>query len=451
MRFESHFQEQAPPQLRRLIQRLDTKDHQTAIWNAFIESELTGVNDDDCAILPRVLPASYLPVIEKTAREIATFVMRLISLPEREVRAIVPAGPIRDFLLDELEVLRHRPDRLTGSFRFDMAIVGEPTKSNPPKLLEINEIGFDGLARSSFIQKTILSLLPGLNEKVFALDTAANEVKNMMRLGRKIARVQYDSYNWDEEYLLRTGMRLGADLKLVSPSQLRCDVDPEESPFLTKEPFSVRSGRVFIGKDSKPDAVQMSFAFELDDYQHGRKLYKELVRAKTPQYGPFITGLAAAKTILILLNDPALRKRLLGSSKKLEDAILPAFSLKGRIDEVKKHSNYLVIKHTDGFGGQQVFMGAELTRRLKRIRESEHHEWVVQKRTHLNTLQVHGILSRPRRVISDLGVFVQYDWSRGKFDHFKVGGFITRATNKSFKVNVSGGGIQVPVMFARGI
>ena len=67
----------------------------------------------------------------------------------------------------------------------------------------------------------------------------------------------------------------------------------------------------------------------------------------------------------------------------------------------------------------------------------------------MNTIDVNGILSRPRRVIADLGVFVQYDWTHNRFLNFEVGGFITRATNRSYKVNVSGGGIQVPVMFSR--
>jgi len=62
---------------------------------------------------------------------------------------------------------------------------------------------------------------------------------------------------------------------------------------------------------------------------------------------------------------------------------------------------------------------------------------------------VDGILSRPRRVIADLGVYLNYDWNGRKFTHLTVGGFITRATNRSLKVNVSGGGIQVPVMFDR--
>jgi hypothetical protein len=65
-------------------------------------------------------------------------------------------------------------------------------------------------------------------------------------------------------------------------------------------------------------------------------------------------------------------------------------------------------------------------------------------------LNMQGLMSRHKRMISDIGVFVQYDWSKGKFQNFEVGGFITRATNRSLKVNVSGGGIQVPVMFHRG-
>lgn len=443
-----HHMEKPLRALEKLSARYDSNTHKTAVWNHFVDAPLTDVTGADCAIFPRVLPASYLPTIKKTAKDITTFAMRLLSLPARDVEAIVPRGPIRDFLIDELEVLKHRSGRITGSFRFDMAIVGDPTPDNPPKLLEINEIGFDGLARSSFLQDSLFTLIPELRSRVFALDTASAEIRNMSRLGREIARIQYDSYNWDEEHLIAVGKRRGVNVSLVSPAQFRLHVDRDEFPFLAKQPVRVRNGRVLVG-DDRPDAVQISFAFELEDYLAGRKLYAELVRAKTPQYGPFLTGLVAAKMILVLLDDSDLRRRLLGSARKLERSILEAFPLRGNYDRTLQEFDKLVLKHTDGYGGNQVFMGRELLKNLKKIKPREIDEWVVQERTHLNLLRVNGILSRPRRVISDLGVFVHYDWSNGRFTNFEVGGFITRATNKSLKVNVSGGGIQVPVMFHR--
>jgi hypothetical protein len=61
------------------------------------------------------------------------------------------------------------------------------------------------------------------------------------------------------------------------------------------------------------------------------------------------------------------------------------------------------------------------------------------------------ILSRKKRVISDLGVFVHYDWQDGKFQNFEVGGLMCRATNKGLKVNVSSGGLQVALMLDKGI
>ena len=55
----------------------------------------------------------------RSAYLITKFCLKLLSLPEKEIRAIVPQGPIRDHLLDELEVLRFRRGRITGSFRFE--------------------------------------------------------------------------------------------------------------------------------------------------------------------------------------------------------------------------------------------------------------------------------------------------------------------------------------------
>jgi hypothetical protein len=451
MNLKNYFQEAPSKTSQKLLKAYNNEDHKTAIWNAFVDSELDGVNDHDFSILPRMIPESYFSVIEKTCKEITTFLMKLLTLPEEEVRAIIPKGPIRDFMMDELKVLRHHPQRLIGSFRFDMAIVGEPTQDNPPKLLEVNEIGFDGLARSSFFQKNLFELMPGLKKKAIALDTARAEVRNMSRLGPEIVRLQYDCYNWDEEYLRLTAHKMGSKVHLVSPTQYKCKIDLKDFPLLEKKKFSFSQGRVKVGKDLFPDAFNMSFALTLKDLKRDQELYTKMIRSETPQYGPLITTLVATKTILILLNDKGLRRKFLGSENKLEDAILPAFSLDGNVEEVRKNYKDLVIKHTDGCGGEQVFMNKELLKCVKNLPKKRHHEWVMQQKTFLNTIYVNGILSRKKRVISDLGVFIQYDWQDGKFKHFEVGGLMCRATDKGLKVNVSSGGLQVAVMLEKGV
>lgn len=450
MNLKDYYHESPSRLTQRIFDDYDHVNHKNSVWNAFTDSDLDGINDDDFSIFPRLIPESYFPVIEKTAKDITTFLLKLVTLPESEVLAIVPKGPLRDFLIHELKVLKHRPDRITGSFRFDMAIVGKPDAAHPPKLLEVNEIGFDGLARSTFFQNTLLSLMPELQKRVRALDTAQAEVRNMNRLGKDIARIQYDCYNWDEKYLKMTAERMGSRLHLVSPTQFKSKID-SDFPLLGKELFSFNKGKVRVGKELYPHALNMSFAFTLSDLKRDQDLYAKLIRSQTPQYGPFITSLAASKSMLILLHDKNLRKKLLGNSEALKDSILPAFTLAGNVDEVRSRSSELVIKHSDGFGGQQVFMDDELLKRVAKTPKSLHHEWVIQQKTKLNTLDVNGILSRKKRAISDLGVFVHYDWQGGKFKHFEVGGLMSRATNKGLKVNVSSGGLQVAVMLEKGV
>ena len=435
--------------MERKLARHNHADQKIDIWNAFIDSDLPDVTDYDFSILPRVLPASYLPTLKRSAYLVTKFCLKLLSLPENEIRAIVPKGPIRDHLLDELQVVRYRRGRITGSFRFDMAVVGPPDADHPPYLLEINEIGFDGLARSSFFQNVLLQLMPGLRGRLRSLDTAAAEVRNMRRLGKRIARVQYDSYNWDEEFLLRTAQRMGSELRLISPAQFGLDID-EDFPLLEKERIKFVNDRAIVGRDWKPDAVNMSFAYSLSDYIEGHGLYSRLVRSKTPQYGPFLTGLVATKTILILLADPLLQKKFLGSSTALAGTALPAHLLSDPESESSlQHTKNWVLKHTDGFGGEQVYMNRDLEKQIRKIPVSKRHEWVLQRKTELNLISVNGLKSPPKKAISDLGVFVQYDWSNGKFNHFEVGGLMCRATNKGLKVNVSSGGLQVAVLLDR--
>jgi hypothetical protein len=110
--------------------------------------------------------------------------------------------------------------------------------------------------------------------------------------------------------------------------------------------------------------MNMSFAFTLSDLKRDQAIYKKLIQSKTPQYGPLITSLVASKAMLILFSDEGLRRKLLGSSEKLKKSILPAFSLEGNVDRVRSHYHDLVIKHTDGFGGEQVFMDGELLKQL---------------------------------------------------------------------------------------
>lgn len=332
-----------------------------------------------------------------------------------------------------------------------MAIVGKPSPMNPPKLFEVNEIGFDGLGRSSFIQKTILKIIPGLKDRLFCLDTAASEARNMRRLGRNMVRFQYNCYNWEEEVILRTAKRYGLNLRLSSPSVFDIDID-DECEGLPQEPIRFKNGKIFVGRDKRPpNAVQMAYSFELSDYKEVPKFFRNIIRSKTPQYSPFLTGLIAPKTILTLISDPALTKRLVGHSaaRRLKSAILPAYLLDEHIDEVKTGAKDLVIKHADGMGGELTYIGNKIRPALKRIRKKDRAYWTVQERVHMNTMRVDGILSRPRRVIADLGVYINYDWDGRKFTNLNVAGFITRATNRSHKVNVSGGGIQVPVMFDR--
>lgn len=447
--FSNNYHEPIPLHFARLFE--DTGKLKSKLWEAFNNTGLMGICEDDCSVIPRILPGSYLPVIKDTCKDLMLFLMRLISLPPKELMAILPPSPVADYLIREFGLLKHRPRRLTGSLRFDMAIVGKASASNPPKLFEINEIGFDGTGRSSLIQEILLDIIPGLRERVFCLDTAASEVRNMLRLGKNFARFQYDSYNWEEEVIVRKAKEIGLKLRLVSPSVFGTDIE-NGCEMLARERVHFKDKRVYVGADAGPcDAFQMSYSFELGDYKEAPVFFRNLIRARTAQYSPFYTSLIAPKTILVVLSDNALVRRIVGAprARRLKDTILPARLLNGCLADVKHNAKKLVIKYADGMGGEMDYIGSEMKPMLKRISAKERKYWVAQKRVHMNTMTVHGILSRPRRVIADLGVYIHYDWDGERFTNLSIGGLITRATNKSLKVNVSGGGIQVPVMFDR--
>ncbi|MBC8426807.1 hypothetical protein H8E07_22055 [bacterium] len=449
--FDKHYHERMSPDLRKLFARRGVRDLKVALWNAFFDSELTGICDDDCSAVPRILPASYLPTIVGAARDTTEFLLKYLAFPDHRLLALHHSTPVTRYLLNQIGVLDHRPRRLTGSIRYDFAIEGPPRPDNPPKLFEINEIGFDGSGRSSYIQKAILTLFPELRKRVRVLDTARSELRNMSRLGRRLLRLQYDVYNWEDEVNIAEARRQGLEMELVSPEVFGIEMDPD-FPLLRRAPISVRRNRLVVGGSSAPpDAVQISYSFELPDYEEGRDLFRSIVRSRTHHYSPFLTGLVAPKSTLLLLDDHDLQEELLGPrrARRLRRSLLPVRLLSDCFDEVKRKYRRLVIKQVDGLGGELVFVGKEILPQLDKIPARQRRDWIVQKRVLPNVIEVDGILSRRRRVMADLGVFVHYDWDGERFRSFRVGGMITRATNRSKKVNVSGGGIQVPVMFDR--
>jgi len=444
-----HYHEHLSKNLARLFKKRDVGDLKIDLWNAFADSGLMGINDHDCSALPRILPTSYLPVIERTSRDLTEALMRILSLPTGAIRELLPLTPVSEFLIKEIGVLKHRRQRITGSMRFDMAIVGPPGPHNPPKLMEVNEIGFDGTGRSSFIQETILRLFPALARKVICFDTALSEVRNMRRMGKKFVRFQYESYNWEEEVILAKAKKVGLDIRLVLPTAFKVKPD-EDCTLLSRERVWRDGDAIRIGSDPRPpDAFQVAYSFELKDFKEAPGFFRALTRSTTPQYSPFITGLIAPKTILTVLADQKILTKLIGKSRaeRLAATIVPAHLLAGHEAATLQHPSRKVLKFADGMGGEQVYVGKKIPAQLKRIPARDHRYWVVQDRIDLNTIDVDGFLSRRRRVVADLGVFIHYDWDGARFTNFSVGGFITRATNRGFKVNVSGGGIQVPVMF----
>ena len=449
--FRRHYHESLTSGLARLFARRDVKDLKIDLWNSFVDSGLLEINEHDCSAIPRILPLSYLPTIRRTCFHITEFLMKLLSLDAAAIKSIIPRTPINEYLINELGVLKYKRKRITGTLRYDMAIEGPVKPSNPPKLLEVNEIGFDGVGRSSYIQETILKLFPELKKKVLCMDTALSEVSNMRRLGKRFVRFHYDSYTWEEEVIRMKAARVGLDMKFVSPRVMRTTVD-EDCTLLKRADVRLKGNRIYIGDDRvAPDAFQVAYSFELGDYKEAPDFFRMLIRSDTFQYSPFLTGIVAPKTILVVLSDKGFRKELLGKggARALEDAILSAKLLGDDIENVKRDSGKFVLKRGDGMGGEHVFIGRRMLPRIRRIPKCERNEWVLQKRLDLNTIDADGFLSKRRRVVADLSAYVQYDWNGSRFTNFNVGGFITRATNRGLKVNVSGGGIQVPVMFDR--
>ena len=105
--------------------------------NSFVDSNLSGINEDDCDIIPRVLPGNYCPHTERLRKSRLPYGF---SLARSRDKSHIPCTPIRDMLINELKVLKYRSQRITGSFRFDMAVVeiqNQEMRQNYLKLMKL--------------------------------------------------------------------------------------------------------------------------------------------------------------------------------------------------------------------------------------------------------------------------------------------------------------------------
>ncbi|MBU4484327.1 hypothetical protein KKA47_02785 [bacterium] len=400
----------------------------------------------DISVIPRFIPQDYWHIVEKSCTALTELILKMLSLPPKEIQKFLIPTPITNFLIKELGVLKQHNKRLTGGLRYDFAIEGKLSPDNPPKLLEVNEIGVDGMSRATHICETILKLHPKLSDYIVPKSPSDEEIKNLSRLGKNILRIQYNLYNWEEQVLHSKANGI-IDLTMVSPARFKLPIS-KRCTLLNKSRIYTKNGALHAGcRDKAFNGYMVSYALEYSDYLEAKNLFKTLVKSRAKNYNPFITGLMGPKSSLITLRtfkDAFLN----GVDSRLLDKVIPeTFLLHEITHEVTKRPQDFVLKEIDGLGGEGVYIGRDILKKLRKIKDPK--RWVVQEIVKLNTIDVDGILSRRKKVIADLGVYVHYDWANGKLSHLSVSGAITRASNKSRKVNVNLGGLQVPVMILK--
>ncbi len=100
-----------------------------------------------------------------------------------------------------------------------------------------------------------------------------------------------------------------------------------------------------------------------------------------------------------------------------------------------------------------VFFDDEIVEQIK-APGFDRTDWCLQRRIRLNTIDVDPVPNGPRKGISDLAVYVCFDYDptrlvNKRLRDFYIASLFTRCSGDNLRVNVSRGGCVVPVYVSK--
>lgn len=136
-------------------------------FGAMMDDGYLGPNVEDMSLVPRVLNASYVRVIEDAAEQLTRAVLTFASRDRDFILQYLRPDDRWKTLIEDYGILDRIPQRMVGELRYDFALAGPLTEENPPQLLEINGAALGLYAFGSFLPKTVKDFVPGLDHLTY--------------------------------------------------------------------------------------------------------------------------------------------------------------------------------------------------------------------------------------------------------------------------------------------
>ncbi len=444
--FGSHYHETIPEDVRGIFESRRGNAKQ-ALEARLVERNVTmdGERIMPTSYLPRILPKSYEKVVERACRLLTEAMLETAYNSQGELEI---AGLNRS-LIRHTTVLQNMPQKAVGTYRFDFAVCGRPSESNPPKLLEANCVDYGGTGWVPDTMQAVLEILPELQRIVNYKDIREGMAENFSEMGGSMlfitaGEASYPDYALFERGVRQHGIRIGS----ISDDDFR-EAHLNGRVKMNSAGIEIKSGSA----RGHYDFIYPRCFTTRGEMAYLREAVNEIIDRQVPLYDNLFGMLLENKSAhpifakqaekLFCMDDFTFLKNVFVSSVPLDDKIK---------EELAKKQDGKVLKSCDGHMGKKVFAESAMLPVLKGIKRTA--GWLVQDFVRINTAELEPLDSEAFRGIVDLSVYVSYVFDsskqkRERMQEFSVSGYLCRSSGSSYTVNVSSGGCFVPVFFLK--
>lgn len=448
MVFEDHFHEGCPSAVSEVYGSIDYERAKSGFLELLERHDVRydqGMDVMPTSFVPRIIPARYLRVIHQVARAITQAQLNLLF--HSELSDLLNLPGLNRLLMKNMKIMNKKPTRIVGSARYDFAVEGELTETNPPQLLELNNLDYGGGGWVPTTEQILLRSVPGIANSIRKFDLATLIAHNFSKLGKRVLMIVAGEETHSDYVLFAQGVKnYGLDIKLVNDVVFQRKL--QDGKVLLSQ-----KGVVYCGE--KYDFIYLrTFSINAEVIEFS-DVVSELIASRVPMYDSFHALLLENKGLLGLLNrdvltrittDVDLLERVIPQTQTLTQGMINDLCLDGT-----RHS--YVLKKKDGHMGEYVLFGDEIVDQIT-LPDFDRSEWCLQKRIKLNTLDVDPVPNGPKSGIVDLAIYVCFDYDstrqvNNRLRDFYIASLFTRCSGDNPRVNIAQGGCVVPVFVAR--
>ena len=347
---------------------------------------------------PRIIPNDYHGLIVEACKAIMQVVLGASTMTPEKIRETIVPSSLNNYLIETLGVLDYRRDSLFGGGRIDMAISGPMVKSNPPKLIELNLMGYCAMGANYHACNALQEINPELRDG-FSVSNALHEsIRNVAKAGTSAIMVMSD---WNEAYC--------DPILLTQWEDKPLDLSVIDRKFFA-ENFSIKNNKAYLRWGSAIKSIDAVYFRDMDRpevLQEHESTLKALLKSEVTMYDNYTTMMFENKAWLPNLRGGPLVEAYANDHIDLLKAIVPR-SLPGDAYHDITPEQW-VLKEVDTHGGKAVYVKDAMIPLLPRVKKNPQqysfHECIV-----FTTRDVQCEGEESGRGYLDLTVFVAYTY-----------------------------------------